>query len=319
MTSPESPAGARRRVRLAVRVAREALGLTQGQVAEAMEWSQSKVIRIESGEVTISPNDLRPLLAYLEIVDKATVDALVRDARSSRQRKMWWDEPRVREHLTEPSRQLIQYELEAIEVRYFTNIMIPGRLQTDAYARAVLTGHRGQLTDEDLELRLETRQRRRDELLARRDFPPTYLLLDESVLKRPIGSAEITSDQLRELVRIGRERPLFVRVLPFTSSAPVPAIGPFDILNLPGEGANAVLYRESHLMDEIVDDVKNVGRHRASFDDWWEAALNEGASADLIEEAAKELNPSGSPSAPPVSKRTSGARSAAQRPRTSRR
>ena len=63
MTSPESPAGARRRVRLAVREAREARGLTQGQVAEAMEWSQSKVIRIESGEVTISPNDLRPLLA----------------------------------------------------------------------------------------------------------------------------------------------------------------------------------------------------------------------------------------------------------------
>src|SRR4051794_27989546 len=103
MTSPESPAGARRRVRPAGREAREAKGLTQGHVAEAMEWSQSKVIRIESGEVTISPNDLRPLLAYLDIVDKATVERLVRDSRSARQRRMWWDEPQVREHLTEAS------------------------------------------------------------------------------------------------------------------------------------------------------------------------------------------------------------------------
>ena len=130
MTSPESPAGARRRVRLALREARLAKGETQGQVAEAMEWSQSKVIRIESGEVTISPNDLRPLLAHLGITDKATADKLVQDARASRRRAMWWDEQRVREHLTQPSRQLIQYEREAVAVRHFSNIMIPGALQT---------------------------------------------------------------------------------------------------------------------------------------------------------------------------------------------
>src|SRR6185503_902046 len=102
----DSPAIARRRVRRAVRDARLAKGDTQTDVAEAMEWSQSKVIRIESGEVTISPNDLRPLLTYLGIVDKTTVDRLVRDSRSSRQRRMWWDETRVRDHLTDASRQL---------------------------------------------------------------------------------------------------------------------------------------------------------------------------------------------------------------------
>ena len=113
MTSPESPAGARRRVRLALREARERLGYTQAQVAEEMEWSTSKVIRIESGEVTISPNDLKPLLTYLKFADKAESDRLLNDARNSRRRQMWWDEPRVRSHLTPPSRQLIQYEHEA--------------------------------------------------------------------------------------------------------------------------------------------------------------------------------------------------------------
>ena len=87
MASGDSPAVARRRVRLAVREAREAKDFTQGQVAEAMEWSLSKVMRIETGEVTVSPNDLRPLLAHLGITDKARVDELVRDAKLSRSRQ----------------------------------------------------------------------------------------------------------------------------------------------------------------------------------------------------------------------------------------
>jgi len=305
MTSPESPAGARRRVRLAVREAREARGLTQSQVAEAMEWSHSKVIRIESGEVTISPNDLRPLLSHLGIVDKPTVDRLVRDSRSSRQRKMWWDETRVREHLTEASRQLIQYEVEAIEVRHFSSNLIPGPLQTDDYARTVLNLHLGQLTDDDVEVRLETRRHRRAQLLNRRDFPRTYLLLDESVLLRRIGGkAEVSGNQLQHLLELARQKPIWTRVLPYAANAPVPAIGPFDILSLPGAGANAVLYRESHFGDEIVDDAKVVQRHREGFETWWDAALDENASTALIERAAKELRQAGAPPDAEVSQRT---------------
>jgi transcriptional regulator with XRE-family HTH domain len=304
MTSPESPAGARRRVRLAVREARETHGLTQSQVAEAMEWSHSKVIRIESGEVTISPNDLRPLLAYLGIVDKTTVDRLIRDARASRQRKMWWDETRVREHLTDASRQLIQYEVEAIEVRHFTTHLIPGPLQTDDYATTVLNLHLGQLSDEDVEVRLETRRRRRAQVLNRRDFPRTYLLLDESVLARRVGGqAAVTGDQLQHLLELAKQKPLWTRVLPYAANAPVAAIGPFDILSLPGEGANAVLYRESHFGDEIVDDVKAVQRHREGFETWWAAALDENASAALIERAVKELRQAGAPPDPEISQR----------------
>lgn len=68
-----SPAVARRRVRLALREAREAAVHTQSEVAEEMEWSLSKVIRIENGDVSITPNDLRPLLAFLEVRDKELV------------------------------------------------------------------------------------------------------------------------------------------------------------------------------------------------------------------------------------------------------
>jgi transcriptional regulator with XRE-family HTH domain len=325
MTSPESPAGARRRVRLALREARLAKGETQGQVAEAMEWSQSKVIRIESGEVTISPNDLRPLLAHLGITDKATVDKLVQDARASRRRAMWWDEPRVREHLTPPSRQLIQYEREAVAVRHFTNIAIPGALQTMATSKSILSGHHDGLTEDQIAVRLETRARRRAELLARRDFPATFLLLEESVLKRRIGDARTTGEQLLDLLKLSREKPVSIRVLPYTADAPLPMIGPFDILTLAGSGSNEVLYRESHLSDEIVEDPASVARHRALFDTWWEAALDEPTSAQMVEQSAKEFmeasTASGSPqpvSAPPQARAARSAK-ATGRPSRSRR
>src|SRR3712207_2378706 len=115
MASGVTPAVARRRLRLILREAREAKEFTQAQVAEAMEWSLSKVIRIENGEVTISPNDLRPLLNHLGITNRAKVEALVQDARTSRARKqqMWYEEPRLREHLTPALRHLIEYEAEA--------------------------------------------------------------------------------------------------------------------------------------------------------------------------------------------------------------
>jgi transcriptional regulator with XRE-family HTH domain len=83
MAEGVSPTVARRRVRLALREAREGNGLTQGQVAEQMEWSLGKVIRIESGEVSISVNDLRPLLTFLG-VNRAEIDSLVADARIAR-------------------------------------------------------------------------------------------------------------------------------------------------------------------------------------------------------------------------------------------
>src|SRR5688572_20486351 len=80
--SGDTPAVARRRVRLAIRDARTARGLTQSAVADAMEWSLSKVMRIESGEVTISQSDLRPLLAHLGVSDRVRVDELVQAAKA---------------------------------------------------------------------------------------------------------------------------------------------------------------------------------------------------------------------------------------------
>ncbi len=291
MASGDSPAGARRRVRLALRRAREAQGLTQGQVAEEMEWSVSKVMRIESGEVTVSVNDLRPLLAYLGVTERAEVEDLVQAARLSKQRQQWWDEPGFRDHMTPALRQLIQFETEAPVVRYFYPMVVPGRLQTPEYAAAVLGAYRGVLSDEAVAARLESRARRRAELLAREKPPTILLLLDESVLRRELGGIEVLAGQLADLHRLSQQGRIVVRIVPYTVAAPLPLLGTFEILYLAEQGiegsGDAIIYHESDLLDEIVEDDVSIRRHLNVFETLWVAAHDEATSMRLLEESAK--------------------------------
>jgi transcriptional regulator with XRE-family HTH domain len=288
MASGELPAVARRRVRMALREAREKKDLTQSHVAEAMEWSLSKVMRIESGEVTIAPNDLRFLLVFLGITDKATVEQLLQDAKTSRRRQNWSDESRIREHTTPATRQLIQYEAEADVIRHFHGTIIPGRLQTRAYAKSILDSFRGQLSDEDIEVRLDIRMRRRRELLARKPRPQMLVLLDESVLHRSWGEPETTAEQLSDLLTLARENRLLVRIVPFIlHDAPVVMLGAFEILNL-GDGGE-VMYVESDLTDEVIEDPAKIEFNREIYERLWAAAHDEAASLRLIEAQAKAL------------------------------
>jgi transcriptional regulator with XRE-family HTH domain len=285
MAAGDSPAIARRRVRHALREAREATNLTQGQVAEAMEWSLSKVMRIEGGEVTITANDLRPLLAHLGITDRSRVDELVQDARVSRRRQMWWDAPELREHVTPAMRQLIQYESEAEAVRHFYMTIVPGRLQTPEYAEAILRSFGDELGEDDRKVRLEVRLRRHNELVARKSPPEIFLLMDESVLHRQVGGAQIIGEQLRYLVKLVKEKRVRARIMPFAVDAPPPMFGSYEIVNLSDD--DAVMYRESYILDEIVEDKAKVDRHRVIFDSLWDAAHDEGTSVKLVEERAE--------------------------------
>jgi transcriptional regulator with XRE-family HTH domain len=286
MVQGDSPAVARRRVRLALRETREAGNLTQSQVADAMEWSLSKVMRIESGEVAIAPNDLKPLLAYLGVTDATRVSELLDAARAAKRRKLWSDEPRFREHLTQATRQLIQYEAEARAVRHFHHMLIPGRLQIAAYTRAILHAYQSELSEEIIQVRMDSRMRRRADLLARKDPPEIFVVLDESVLHREVGGSKVMGEQLADLVRLTKDLGVAVRVVSMTAAAPFALMGPFDILEM-GSVNDAVLYREDSLADEIVEDQAKIRRHRDHFEQLWGLAYDATTSIKLLEERAR--------------------------------
>src|SRR4051794_28704329 len=291
MTSGESPMIARRRVRLALREAREARGFTQGEIAEAMEWSLSKVIRIENGDVSISPNDLRPLLNHLQIRDRATVDALLLDAKASRVRKQqfWWQDPSFRDHLTEPLQRLIAFEREAVAVRFFAMSSAPGYLQTRAYAQAVLSQWHTGLSDDDINIRLDARMRRHDDMLGR--AVRLSLLLDESLVYRTFGDEAALVDELSYHLRLITEDRVDLRIVPFTVKVPLPTFGSFELVYFTGDGDddNAVIYRELDFLDEIVEDRSRANQLRTRFEEVWNASMDRATTPALIHQRLSEL------------------------------
>ncbi|MEV6346982.1 helix-turn-helix transcriptional regulator [Actinoplanes sp. NPDC051851] len=289
MAEGDSPTVARRRVRLAVREARELADLTQAQVAEEMEWSLSKVIRIENGDVSISPNDLRPLLNYLGVRDKAMTTSLIADARLARTRQTaWYQTPEFRENLTDSLRKLTEYENEATQIRSYTIYYVPGPLQTPAYSQALMTRFEDELNESQRELRIEARRRRREALLTRTkaDRVRVYVMFDEGVLRRSIGGPTVFAEQLREIRRLAEEHLIMVRMVPFSLDASLTNNASFDLLVL-GEGE--VLYRETGLNDEMIEDRDTAAKHRARYEKVWHEAATEEETLDFISDQIRTL------------------------------
>jgi transcriptional regulator with XRE-family HTH domain len=287
MGTVESPAVARRRLRLALRRAREAKGLTQGEVAKRLEWSLSKVNRIESGEVTVSSTDLQALLRLFDITDPATIEQLSADARTSR-RRGWWDEPAYRQHLTPATMQVLQFEVQASAIRVFQPVLIPGVLQTRPYAEFLMNFFTEDLSEETRSARLNVRMQRHSQVFDRPDPPDYFLMLDESVLFREMGGAQVMSEQLRELLVHMRKPNVRLRVVPMADAITLTMLGQFTIFDL-GDEENAVLYHESIIQDEIVHNPALIRFHRQHFDQKWDQALDEEASARLIEARAAAM------------------------------
>jgi transcriptional regulator with XRE-family HTH domain len=281
--SAESPAVAQRRLRLALRSVRDDRHETQQQVADALEWSLSKIVRIEGGEVTISMSDLTALLTHYGVEDRGQVARLVADARASRRRGKrsgWWAEPGYREHLTPASAQLLQFESEATAIRCFQPMLIPGPLQTRRYAEAIFNRWSDELPDATRAARVEIRNRRHENIFERENPPQYLLIVDESVILREVGGPAVMAEQLQRLLNEVDRGRLAVRILPLSEGGVVALIGSFTVIDLDDQGA--LIYRESFLRDEIVQIASEVQLHRRNFDRLWQDAFAEDVSRDLI-------------------------------------
>ena len=175
-----SPLVLRRRLRAELRAARREKGLTQDQVAKAMEWSLSKMNRIEKAKTGISANDLKALLPLYGIADKE--QELLTLARAARQ-PGWWSQ--YGEVAPSGLLQLIDYESAASAVSQFETMFVPGILQIEDYASAILQAFYDEKpTEERVAALVKLRTARRD-LLNGENAPRFSFVLDESVIQPP--------------------------------------------------------------------------------------------------------------------------------------
>jgi transcriptional regulator with XRE-family HTH domain len=274
-----------------LRRVRDAAHLTQEQVAEAMDWSLSKVIRIETGGVGISTSDLRQLLQLYGVTEQSRVADLVELARIGRQRP-WWTS--YRDSLPPGYLAYVGLEDESSALRIVSPFGVPGLLQTEEYARAIVGAawwavqidQRGRAEPAMADDRVAVRMQRQREVLRRENPPQITAILDEAVLWRQIGGPKVLQQQLLHLVALGSNAHIDIRVLPFSTSI-VDMMGYFIIMEFPDDDDPDAVYVEGSFEQSVVES-SEVSTYRTAFERLMGASLSEEESlAKIAEVAAK--------------------------------
>ncbi|HEX5542805.1 MAG TPA: helix-turn-helix transcriptional regulator [Micromonospora sp.] len=245
------PIGGRRRLRTALRRARDISGLTQEQVAATMDWSLSKLIRIEAGTVSISTNDLKALLQLYRITDPVQVSEFVEIARVAR-RRAWWAPHK--DHIPSSYGTYIGLEAEADELCSYHSVGLPGLLQTEDYARAMVDAVAPMhLRRDDVERRVEIRMQRQRAVFSQAVPLRMSCVIDEAALRRQTGGIEVMREQLLHLEDLGNQTNIVIRVFPFTAGN-YTNLGHFLILKFPDPDDTDVVYLENRESGGLVID-----------------------------------------------------------------
>jgi transcriptional regulator with XRE-family HTH domain len=284
MASTQSPTVRRRRLAFELRKLREAAKLTCEEVAERLECSASKISRVETGRVSVSPRDVRDMLEIYGIPEDQR-ESLVQLARDSRQ-KGWWHA--YSDTIQPQFATYLGLETAASEIRIYEVSLIPEMLQTEEYARTVIGAGMVNSSYEDIERRVELLMARQP-ALTRTDPPKLWAVLDEAALRRRVGGAGLMRLQLEFLLEMASLPSVALQVIPFGGGAH-PAMGrPFVILVFPERVDPDVVYLEDLTSALWVEDVDEVDRYNMFFNHLRATALSFDDSSALIKSVLKEM------------------------------
>jgi transcriptional regulator with XRE-family HTH domain len=263
--------------------------MTQEQVAENLEWSASKLIRVEGGRSSITKVDLDALLDQYGLKSESQREKLQALNRGARDRG-WWDT--YRDDVSPTYLTYVGYEAGAAFIRQFPGTVVPGLLQTREYAVALTATS---VDPEKVAPVVRLRLQRQSELARRSAAPRQYYVLDEAVIRRHIGIEKdpaIMPNQLRHIVdRAQNDELVTVRVIPFGAGAHAGLSGPFTLLEFDGDLPD-ILYldagRGSIVM--INGGEPQVPEYAADFDALLEQALPADESLEFIRRAAEDMS-----------------------------
>jgi transcriptional regulator with XRE-family HTH domain len=287
MNAP-SPLVQRRRLRTELRRARGGAGMTQGEVARAMDWSLSKVIRIETGAVGVSTNDLRALLSLYEIDDQDRIGELVELARASRQSSTW---NTYRGDISPQFLQFLEYEEAASVLRSYEPLLIPGLLQAEEYAATIIQGLPDPGTPPELiRKRLEIRQIR--QRLLEQEAPSTFsFVMDESAIQRLFGQQNIAQGQIARLIELANRPGITVEVVPFSAGLHRGMLEPFQILEFSDPEDSDILFVESS-RDMILshDEAGEIAGYREVFEELRSISLGPDGTLTYLANLLKQMS-----------------------------
>jgi len=282
MLRDHSPTVRRRRLSGELRRLRDQAQLTIDDVAEKLDCSASKISRIETGHVGVTPRDTRDMLK-LYGVEPDQLEALVQLAKEAR-RKGWWHS--YNEVFTGA---FVGLEAETSSLRAYQALLVPGLLQTEDYMRAVIRAARPDATEAHVEKRVKARLARQ-RLLTDLDPPRYWAVIDEAVLCRTVGGQKVMRAQLNWLIARASLPHVTIQVLPFSAGAHAGMEGPFLILGFPEQADPDVVYVDNTTTGIYLEEPAEILRYTLMFDHLRAAALAPDDTLTRIAAAAARLS-----------------------------
>ncbi|MER7735223.1 helix-turn-helix transcriptional regulator [Streptomyces erythrochromogenes] len=252
-----------------LRVARERAGMSQAELGEPLFVSGSFIGQLEAGTRRMHIDFARQIDDILD-----TNGFFARNCGALAKSK-------YPNHFAEAA----EAEAEAKTIREYAPLALPGMLQTEAYAREVFIAYQPTAPDEAIS-ELVTNRLDRAKLLANPTTPLFWCVLDETLLRRVVGSKRVMAEALRHIAALARTRRIFVQVLPFSAGAHSSMGGTLKLMTF--ETAPPLAYVQGNAMGVLLDDPATVVRHSLTYDLLTASALSPTQSLALIESAAED-------------------------------
>lgn len=267
-----------RRLGTALRRLREAAKLDQLQAAEYIAGSKAKVSRIEAGQVSARPGDVRLLLEFYGVEDREVYRHLEQLARDSNKRGWWLDY-----HVSPTLSDYIALETDATFIRTWQTMLVPGLLQTPGYTRTLVEGNSSVTDPGAVERVVEVRQERRRKF---EDSNKRYAaVIYEHALTAPMPNRSVHRDQLLDLLDTLKRPSMTFQVLPEMEWATARCTPSFIMLSFDGEWSPGAVGQDTHRSVALADGEEEINAYAHSFDRLRSAALTPEQSRAFIERA----------------------------------
>jgi transcriptional regulator with XRE-family HTH domain len=269
-----SPTVRRRELGAVLRKLRTEKGLTVEQAAQQLMFSMSKLSRMETGHGIATLRDIRDLCDLYGVTDEAERDRMMSLALEGKQAG-WWQGYDLDYFAT-----YVGLEAEAVEIKYYQSAIVPGLMQTPAYARAMHEAGIPKFTPERIDQLIEVRLTRQ-RLLVQKQPVRLEVVLDEAVLHRLVGGPVVMKGQLDRLIELSNEPNVSMQVIPYSAGAHPAMDSTFNILEFTGS-VPSVVYVEGLVGWIYPERPQDIKRYQEVFEHLRTIASNSHESIELI-------------------------------------
>lgn len=287
MVTSGSPTALKRWIAFELRRLREASGHTRQEAAARLGRTVPHIGHLETGRNLPSAGDVEVLLTWYGHPDRIE---FFRDMlRRAKKGRDWW--VGFADAVPDYLELFLALEASAVQLQSYDSQVVPGILQTEAYARAIIRAGERARPDHEVARRVELRMARQ-QLIERADEPvQVWSVLDEAVLHRLVGGADVMREQLERLVKLAERPNIDLQVLPAAAGAHAGAEGSFTLLTFPPELYNdpGVVYVETRVRGIYYEDPAEIQLYRQALTRLQVQALTPDESPAMIQRIAEKL------------------------------